>query len=382
MTVERHVASNATLCDPPVFLSKRENRLACTAFAIVQLARYDLVAGAAPGATGARLQLAYGSLRRKLVSPEGCPQLCRTLLRADLFAVCSAAQGLPTRLKNALGSGSPRRGRPGRACCATAEPAVFIWARFVARERRMQREAILTVVGARPQFIKAAAVSRAIGASADFREIMIHTGQHFDEKMSDVFFRELEIPAPHENFDIHGGYHGFMTGRMLEAIEGAILKYKPAWVLIYGDTNSTLAGALAAAKLNVRVIHVEAGLRSFNRRMPEEINRVVADHVSTLLLCPTQTAVDNLAKEGIVKGVHHVGDVMFDAMLHAKAVALKTSHIIRELNVSEGAFVLATIHRADNTDDRDLWRASSMPSNARPRAGRWCFRCIRVRGRQ
>ncbi|MFM9975748.1 MAG: non-hydrolyzing UDP-N-acetylglucosamine 2-epimerase [Beijerinckiaceae bacterium] len=214
----------------------------------------------------------------------------------------------------------------------------------------MTRTRILTVVGARPQFIKAAAVSRAIRASADFSEILVHTGQHFDPMMSDVFFRELDIPPPDEHFAIHGGGHGAMTGRMLEAVEAAIVKHKPDWVLVYGDTNSTLAGALAAAKLHVPVVHVEAGLRSFNRRMPEEINRVMADHIATLLLTPTQTGVANLAAEGITSGVHHVGDVMHDAMIHAMARARKDSHIMDTLGLVAGGFVLATVHRAENTD--------------------------------
>lgn len=217
----------------------------------------------------------------------------------------------------------------------------------------MKRTTILTVVGARPQFIKAAAVSRVIRNSDDLQEILIHTGQHFDPMMSDVFFRELDIPPPDEHFAIHGVSHGAMTGRMLEAIEGAILKHKPDWVMVYGDTNSTLAGALAAAKLHVPVAHVEAGLRSFNRRMPEEINRILADHVSTLLLSPTQAGVTNLKAEGIVSGVYHVGDVMFDALAHAMNRARLQSNILADLGLEPGRFVLATIHRAENTDDAE-----------------------------
>lgn len=215
----------------------------------------------------------------------------------------------------------------------------------------MNRIRIFTVIGARPQFIKAAAVSRAIRTSDDFTEVLIHTGQHFDPMMSDVFFSELAIPPPHEHYAIHGGQHGEMTGRMLEAVEGAMLKHQPDWVLVYGDTNSTLAGALAAAKLHVPVVHVEAGLRSFNRRMPEEINRVITDHVSTLLLAPTRVAVENLAREGITEGVHHVGDVMHDAMIHAMARAKTSSTILDDLALASGSFVLATVHRAENTDD-------------------------------
>src|SRR5450631_1783616 len=176
---------------------------------------------------------------------------------------------------------------------------------------------VLTVVGARPQFIKAAAVSRAIRETDGLEEVMIHTGQHFDKNMSDVFFDELDIPAPAHMLDIHGGGHGEMTGRMLSAIEPVLIAEKPDWVVVYGDTNSTLAGALAAAKLHIPIAHVEAGLRSFNRRMPEEVNRVLTDHLSALHLCPTQAAVDNLAGEGIRSGVHHIGDVMYDATLFA-----------------------------------------------------------------
>lgn len=214
----------------------------------------------------------------------------------------------------------------------------------------MNRTTILTIVGARPQFIKAAAVSRAIRNSEDFREILVHTGQHFDAMMSDVFFSELDIPPPHEHFDVHGGHHGAMTGRMLECAEQAMLKYKPDWVLVYGDTNSTLAGALAASKLHIPVVHVEAGLRSFNRKMPEEINRVMADHLSTLLLSPTLAGVANLTKEGISGGVRHVGDVMYDAMIQAMARAQETSSILDQLSLKHGSFVLATVHRAENTD--------------------------------
>lgn len=215
----------------------------------------------------------------------------------------------------------------------------------------MTRTTILTVVGARPQFIKAAVVSRAIRASDDFRELLVHTGQHFDALMSDIFFSELDIPPPDEYCAVHGGSHGAMTGRMLEAVEGVILKHRPDWVMVYGDTNSTLAGALAAAKQHIPVVHVEAGLRSYNRRMPEEINRVMTDHISTLLLSPTRAGVENLAKEGILQSVHHVGDVMHDAMLHAMVRARDGSHILDELALASGSFVLATVHRAENTDD-------------------------------
>lgn len=214
---------------------------------------------------------------------------------------------------------------------------------------------VLTVLGARPQFIKAAAVSRAIrnAASADVSEVIVHTGQHYDEKMSQIFFEELDIPSPHYNLGISDLSHGAMTGRMLEAIETVILREAPDCVLVYGDTNSTLAGALAAAKLHVPVAHVEAGLRSFNMRMPEEVNRIVADRVSRLLFCPTDKAVQNLASEGITAGVHNVGDVMYDAVLHYGAKAKRGSHVDRDLGLSEKGFVLATCHRQENTDDSE-----------------------------
>lgn len=211
---------------------------------------------------------------------------------------------------------------------------------------------IVTIVGARPQFIKAASISRALRA-AGLREVMIHTGQHFDPNMSDLFFAELEIPAPAHHLDIHGGNHGQMTGRMLEAIEDVLEREKPDIVLVFGDTNSTLAGALAAAKLHMPVVHVEAGLRSFNKKMPEEINRILTDHVSTALFCPTRTAIENLANEGIREGVYLVGDVMFDASLHAKERAEKDSSFLTQLGLTKSGFALATIHRAENTSDKE-----------------------------
>jgi UDP-GlcNAc3NAcA epimerase len=210
---------------------------------------------------------------------------------------------------------------------------------------------ILTVVGARPQFIKAAAVSRAVRETNGLEEVMVHTGQHFDADMSDVFFEELDIPAPAHKLAIHGGGHGEMTGRMMAALEPVMQAEKPDWVLVYGDTNSTLAGALVAAKLHIPVAHVEAGLRSFNRRMPEEVNRVVTDHLATLQFCPTALAVENLRREGIETGVHHVGDVMFDATLFARAKAEARASLAAEHGLSGGAYALATIHRAENTDD-------------------------------
>ncbi len=212
---------------------------------------------------------------------------------------------------------------------------------------------ILTVVGARPQFIKVAAVSRAISRRFvdQVMEVLVHTGQHYDEKMSQVFFDELGIPVPKYNLKISGGLHGAMTGRMLEAIEKVLSEEKPDWVLIYGDTNSTLAAALAAAKLHIRIAHVEAGLRSFNMRMPEEVNRVIADRLSTLLLCPTEKAVVNLSKEGLTTGVHLVGDVMYDISLHFSDIASQRLDILAGYGVVPKNYVLATCHRAENTDD-------------------------------
>ena len=209
---------------------------------------------------------------------------------------------------------------------------------------------ILTVVGARPQFIKAAPVSAAL-ARAGLREVLVHTGQHFDAQMSDVFFDELGLRPPDHHLQINSLGHGAMTGRMLEALEQVMLEARPAKVLIYGDTNSTLAGALAAAKLNIPLAHVEAGLRSFNRRMPEEVNRVLADHVSTLLFCPTHTAVANLNAEGISQGVHMVGDVMYDATIAAVKRARERSNILDAQGLTQGGYAVATVHRAENTDD-------------------------------
>jgi len=217
---------------------------------------------------------------------------------------------------------------------------------------------IITIVGARPQFIKAAAVSRAIAEynrksdTAMLQETIIHTGQHYDENMSQIFFAELEIPQPNRNLDVGSGPHGQQTGEMLAQIETVLLDEKPDWVLIYGDTNSTLAGALAAAKLHIPVAHVEAGLRSFNQRMPEEINRVLADHVSRMLFCPTETALKNLTREGINQGVSLTGDVMYDCVLFytQKAKALE-QQTLQSLRVRPKSYYLTTVHRAENTDD-------------------------------
>ncbi len=212
---------------------------------------------------------------------------------------------------------------------------------------------ILTVVGARPQFIKAAPVSHALRALPGTEEILVHTGQHYDNRMSAVFFRDLALPPPDHNLGAGSGAHGAQTAAMLTGLEALITAEQPTGVLIYGDTNSTLAGALAASKLGVPVAHVEAGLRSFNRAMPEEINRIVADRLAALLFCPTPVAEANLAAEGITAGVHVVGDVMYDAVLQAeaRAQATVTRRLLRRLGVPPGGYLLLTVHRAGNTDD-------------------------------
>lgn len=212
---------------------------------------------------------------------------------------------------------------------------------------------IITIIGARPQFIKAAVVSRAFDKyNKKIEELIVHTGQHYDSNMSDVFFEELNIPKPDYHLGVGGGTHGQNTGRMLEAIETVLLKEQPDWVLVYGDTDSTLSGALAAAKLCIPIAHVEAGLRSFNRNMPEEINRILTDHVSNLLFTPTQLAVNNLNSEGIQKNkIHNVGDVMFDATLYYSELAKTKSKIHQELSLQGKDYILATVHRAENTDN-------------------------------
>jgi UDP-GlcNAc3NAcA epimerase len=208
---------------------------------------------------------------------------------------------------------------------------------------------ILSVVGARPQFIKAAAVSNVL--RKNHNEVLIHTGQHYDENMSKVFFEELQIPKPDYDLGIGSGEHGFQTGSMLIKLEEIYLKEKPDLVLVYGDTNSTLAGALCASKLLIPVAHVEAGLRSFNKKMPEEQNRILTDHVSSVLFVPTDTAVQNLKNEGITQNVFNVGDVMYDATEHFKGIAKEKSDIISRLGLSKNSYILATIHRAENTND-------------------------------
>ena len=208
---------------------------------------------------------------------------------------------------------------------------------------------ILTVVGARPQFIKAAAVSNII--RKEHEEILVHTGQHYDENMSKIFFEELKIPKPEYNLEVGSGGHGTQTGIMLMKLEELYLKEKPDLVMVYGDTNSTFAGALCASKLLIPVAHIEAGLRSFNMNMPEEQNRILTDHISKYLLVPTTSAVKNLKMEGITKGVHNVGDVMYDATLNFTELSKEKSKIMHKLNLSEEEFILTTIHRAENTND-------------------------------
>lgn len=219
---------------------------------------------------------------------------------------------------------------------------------------------IVTVLGARPQFIKAGTVSREIAKHDNVQEIIIHTGQHYDQNMSDIFFKEMRIPQPDYHLGIGGKTHGAMTGRMIEKIEEILMAEKPDWVMVYGDTDSTLAGAVAACKLHIKIAHVEAGLRSFNMRMPEEINRILTDRVSTMLFCPTETAVRNLSNEGFEAfpcSIIQCGDVMFDGILYYRQFAKKPF-----LNVEEN-YVLCTIHRAENTDD--LSRLSSILSALR-----------------
>lgn len=215
---------------------------------------------------------------------------------------------------------------------------------------------IVTVLGARPQFIKAATLS-AVFPKRSVNEILLHTGQHYDRNMSETFFQDLNIPAPKYNLGIAAGNHGAMTGRMLEEIERVLLLEKPEYVLVYGDTNSTLAGALAAAKLHISVAHVEAGLRSFNRKMPEEVNRVLSDHISSILFAPTRVAVENLKAEGIYKGVYHIGDVMYDAAVMFGDISDQRSSVLEDMQLSSGEYFLATIHRAENTDSPERLRS-------------------------
>ncbi len=214
---------------------------------------------------------------------------------------------------------------------------------------------ICSIIGARPQFIKAGPLSSVL--RREMREVIIHTGQHYDAAMSDIFFEELALPKPDYHLGIGSGPHGQQTGAMLAAIEKVLLAENPDAVIVYGDTNSTLAGALAAVKLHIPVAHIEAGLRSFNRRMPEEINRILTDHAAHWLFVPSQAAGDNLAAEGITQNVHIVGDVMLDAILQHRERARVHSHILESLDLIPGQYYSATIHRAENTDDPERLRA-------------------------
>ncbi len=223
---------------------------------------------------------------------------------------------------------------------------------------------IITVIGARPQIIKAAALSRAIKNyfSDKLQEVIVHTGQHYDERMSRVFFDELEIPEPHYNLAVGSSSHGKQTAAMISGLEEIILKEEPRAVILYGDTNSTLAGAIAASKLMVPIVHIEAGLRSFNKSMPEEVNRIMCDHVSTLLFSPTETGIKNLLKEGFKDNnkspysadnpkIYHCGDVMYDNSIYFSDIADKKSNVLKKLQLTPGNFILSTIHRNNNTDD-------------------------------
>lgn len=212
-------------------------------------------------------------------------------------------------------------------------------------------KSVLTIIGARPQFIKAAPLSRALRKQRGLREILVHTGQHYDKNMSDVFFKEMAIPKPDYMLAVGSGTHAEQTGEIMKRLEPVLIKEKPSLLLIYGDTNSTLAGALTAAKLHIPIAHVEAGLRSFNMRMPEEINRIVADRLSTLLFVPTYSAIKNLKIEGITKNVFKTGDVMYDAALFFGKAAEKSA-ILKRLCLVSKKYALATIHRAENTDDK------------------------------
>lgn len=225
---------------------------------------------------------------------------------------------------------------------------------------------IITIIGARPQIIKAAALSRAISTSFsnEITELIVHTGQHYDQNMSEVFFEELGIPKPTINLNIGSGSHGKQTALMIEEIEKILIKEQPKALIVYGDTNSTLAGTIAASKIHIPIIHIEAGLRSFNKRMPEEINRIMCDHASTLLFSPTKSGYQNLINEGFKEknkspftsdrpGIYHCGDVMYDNSLYFSELSAKTSTLIEDLNLTKNKFILATVHRNDNTDVKE-----------------------------
>ena len=212
---------------------------------------------------------------------------------------------------------------------------------------------ICTIIGARPQFIKAAPMSKAISEQENLNEVIVHTGQHFDKNMSNIFFSEMSIPKPDYNLGVSSLSHGAMTGRQLEKIESVLLKEKPDWVLVYGDTNSTLAGALAAVKLHIPIIHIEAGIRSFNKEMPEEINRILTDNISTLLFVPTLTAQQNLIKEGINSSkIKLVGDVMYDASIFFSKIAEKIEDS-NSAKAKKNRYILSTVHRPENTDKKE-----------------------------
>jgi len=218
---------------------------------------------------------------------------------------------------------------------------------------QMNMPKILTIVGARPQFVKAAALSRQI-QKVGMEEVLVHTGQHFDKNMAEIFFQQMNIPQPKYNLGINSLSHGAMTGRMIEKIEEILLKEKPDVMVVFGDTNSTIAGALAASKLHIPVAHVEAGLRSFNMKMPEEVNRILTDRISSFLFCPNQTAVDNLSAEGFSNfdtQIEISGDVMYDVALYYSKISEKHSTLISDLNLQNQPFLLATLHRQENTDD-------------------------------
>lgn len=212
---------------------------------------------------------------------------------------------------------------------------------------------ILTVVGARPQFIKAAPVSKALQAVTGLREVLVHTGQHYDPNMSQTFFEELDMRLPICNLEVSGGSHAYQTGEMMKRLEPIINEESPDLMLVYGDTNSTLAAALTASKMRIPLAHIEAGLRSFNKEMPEEINRVVTDHVSTLLFCPTLTAVRNLEREGIISDVWNTGDVMYDVALQYSKKSKAKSTVLKDLRIHPKTYILATVHRVENTDRRE-----------------------------
>jgi UDP-N-acetylglucosamine 2-epimerase len=216
---------------------------------------------------------------------------------------------------------------------------------------------IASIVGARPQFIKIAPLCREFKKQKSIKHLIIHTDQHYDYNMSKAFFDELEIPNPDYHLEVGAGTHGYQTGEMMKRVENVLIKERPDWAMVYGDTNSTLAGALAATKIDIPLAHVEAGLRSYNKKMPEEINRLLTDHISDLLFCPTKTAMRNLKQEGLEQGVHSVGDVMYDSVLYNVELAENHSQLLEKLHLKPKNYALATVHRAENTDNPDRLRA-------------------------